>query len=127
MVARMAKRALFLAPIPVAVLWIIGGSDYGISALVGLALTIANLWLSALIIGTVAERNPQLLMPTALATFALGLALLFAIALGLNRLDFITFPVTGFVLIGSHLLLVLWEAAGGHEHTSIDRTADARS
>ena len=127
MVGRMMKRALWVAPVVIVALWIVGGSDYAISAAAGLALTVGNLWLSGRILGTVAEKSPQLLMPAALVTFALGLALLFGIALGLNQLDFIYFPVTGFVLIGSHLLLVLWEAAGAYEHASVDRPADVRS
>jgi hypothetical protein len=127
MVGRMLKRALWVAPVVVVALWLIGGSEYGISAIAGLALTVGNLWLSGRILGTVAENSPQLLMPAALMTFALGLALLFGVALGLNKLEFIYFPVTGFVLIGSHLLLVLWEATGAYEHASVDRTADVRS
>jgi hypothetical protein len=44
----------------------------------------------------------------------LGLLLLTGIALLLRTTDTVYFPVTGFVLIGSHLLVVLWEAAGNH-------------
>ncbi len=128
MVRRMIKRGLSLAPLLIAVLWLWGGSDYGISGAVGVLMTIGNLWLSAAIIGGVAERSPQLLMPAALITFALGLALLVLVALGLRELDFIYFPVTGFVLIGAHLGLVLWEAAGAYDHATLDRTtANVRS
>ncbi len=89
-------------------------------------MTIGNLWLSARIIGGVAENSPQLLLPAALTTFALGLALLVGLAFGLKNLDFIDFPVTGFVLIGSHLGLVLWEAAGAYDHADQD-SAKVRS
>jgi hypothetical protein len=128
MVSRMARRALLLAPILVGVLWLVGGSSWGLSAAVGVAMTLGNLWLSARIIGGVAERNPQLLLPAGLATFALGLALLTALAFALRAIDAVYFPVTGFVLIGSHLGLVLWEASGAYskldEHRA-RRSSDA--
>jgi hypothetical protein len=121
MVRRMAMRALWIAPVVIGALWIGGGNRYALSAAVGLAMTIGNLWLSAAIIGGVAERNPQLLMPVGLATFALGLMLLTVITLGLQAADIVYIPVTGFVLIGSHLLLVLWEAAGAHNRPDSGR------
>jgi len=114
MVGRMTKHALLIGPLLVAVLWVLGGLDFAVSGAVGIAMTLLNLWLSARIIGSVAERNPHLLMPTALATFALGLIMLTAIAFALQYFDAVVFPVTGLVLIGSHLGLVLWEAAGAH-------------
>ena len=114
MVRRMILRGLVLAPVIVAALWLWRGQTYAWSGAVGLALTLGNLWLSARIIGGVAESSPQLLMPAALATFALGLLLLTAVALALQSADLVFFPVTGFVLIGSHLGLVLWEAAGAY-------------
>jgi hypothetical protein len=114
MVRRMILRGLVLAPVIVAALWLWRGQTYAWSGAIGLALTLGNLWLSARIIGGVAESSPQLLMPAALATFALGLLLLTAVALALQSADLVFFPVTGFVLIGSHLGLVLWEAAGAY-------------
>jgi hypothetical protein len=131
MVRRMAIRGAFLAPFVVGALGAWGGWTWALSAAVGLAMTIGNLWLSARIIGGVAENSPQLLMPVALATFGLGLLLLTGVTIGLKAIDAIYFPVTGFVLIGSHLLLVLVEAAGAH--SKVDSRAarsgavDARS
>lgn len=116
MVRRMARRGLLMAPLVIAVLAAFGGFRYGISAAVGLAMTLLNLWLSARIIGGVAEKSPELLLPAGLATFCLGLLVLTGIALGLRAADLVYFPVTGLVLVGSHLLLVLLEAAGAYEH-----------
>ncbi|HEY7876031.1 MAG TPA: hypothetical protein VIG64_13020 [Actinomycetota bacterium] len=115
MVRRMAIRGAYLAPVVVGVLGAWGGWSWALSAAVGLAMTIGNLWLSARLIGGVAENSPHLLMPVALATFTLGLLLLTGAAIGLKAIDAIYFPVTGFVLIGSHLLLVLVEAAGAYD------------
>lgn len=119
MVRRMTLHALALAPAIVGALWIWGGSRYGLSATTGIAMTILNLYLSGLIIGRVADNKPQLLMPAALATFMLGLMVLTAIALVLRNTDAVYFPVTGFVLIGSHLLVVFWEAIGNHNKVQI--------
>ena len=114
MVKRMTVRAAFLAPILLVALYLLGDFTYVVSGLVGLAMTLGNLWLAARLIGGVAENKPELLMPVGMATFALGLILLTVISYVLDRADVIYFPVSGFVLIGSHLVLVLWEAAGAY-------------
>ncbi|MBA3628700.1 MAG: hypothetical protein H0W55_03345 [Actinobacteria bacterium] len=113
MVARMMRRGLWLAPILGAGLWLWGGPLYVWSGVAGLGMALLNLWLSARLIGGVADRNPQLLMVVGLATFVLGLILVTCIALVLNAMNLIFFPVTGVSLIGSHLVLVVWEASGG--------------
>lgn len=128
MVARMMKRAVVVAPFVCAALAVFGGWDYALSGAIGFALTIANLWLSARIIGGVAEKSPQLLVPAALATFTLGLVLLVAVALLLRSIEAVYFPVTGFTLIAAHLVLVLWEAAGAYDHAQpSDSTAKVRT
>jgi hypothetical protein len=115
MVRRMALRALAVSPVIIGGLWIWEGSRYGLSAAIGIAMTVLNLWLSGRLIGGVADKNPQLLMPAAIATFMLGLLMLTGIAFALRNLDAVYFPVTGFVLIGSHLLVVLWEASSAYD------------
>lgn len=112
MVAGMARRGLMLAPVLAGALWLWGGPLYAWSGIVGLAMALLNLWVSARLIGGVADRNPQLLMAVGLATYVLGLVLVTVIALILNTLDLVFFPVTGVSLIGSHLVLVLWAASG---------------
>lgn len=114
MVRRMMVRGLLVAPFLIGVLGLAGGSEYAISAGAGLAMTLGNLHLSARIIGGVAERTPQLLVAAAMIALALGLGLLTAVAVGLRALGLVYFPVTGFVLIASHLILVLWEAPGAY-------------
>jgi hypothetical protein len=131
MVGRMARRALFLTPVLVAVLWLVNGPKWGVSGLAGVAMTLVNLWLSARILGVVAERAPKLLLPAGLAAFMLGLFVLTIAAVGLREADLVYFPVTGFTLIGCHLGLVLWEAAGAYKHvetpTNPLSAADTRS
>lgn len=135
MVRRMIGRGVRLAPIVVAALWIAGDARWGLSAAVGLTMALANLWLQARIIGGVAENNPQLLLPAAMTAFLLGLAVLTGVAFTLKAADVVFFPVTGLTLIGAHLVLVLWEAAGAYARIeskantqSLAReTADVRS
>ncbi len=114
MVVRMAKRAMFLAPIVVVALWIMGGPIWALSGAVGIAMTLANLWAAARIIGGVADNNPTLLLVAAMVAFTLGLALLGAIAFGLQALDIVDFPVVGFTLIGTHMVLVIAEAGAAY-------------
>jgi hypothetical protein len=112
MVKRMFLRALVLAPVVIGALAVAGGGKWALSAAIGLAMTLGNLWLSARIIGGVAEKDPKLLLAAAMVAFTLGLAVLVALGFALEAAKIVYFPVTGFVLIGSHMVLVLWEAAG---------------
>ncbi|MFN2389033.1 MAG: hypothetical protein ABR575_05435 [Actinomycetota bacterium] len=124
MVHRMMRRAAILAPIVAAALTWFRGSLWGLSAAIGIVMTVLNLWLAARIIGGVAQNNPQLLLVAALGAFTLGLMVLVGIALGLRAAGVVYFPVTGFTLIGSHLVLVLWEASGAYGEATTGRTPD---
>ena len=127
MVRRMTKRGLVLAPILILVFYVANSPLWAVSGAVGIAMTLGNLWLAARLIGGVAENNPQLLLPVALATFALGLAALVGLSFALRAAGLIYFPVTGFTLLGTHFLLVLWEAAGAYGKAASSEAADAYS
>ena len=111
MVRRMVVKGLLVAPFIVGALWLWNGADYAFSGAVGLAMTLINLWLAGKIIGSIAERNPKLLLAAAMVAFAAGLAVLTVIAFALKATDVVYFPVTGITLVVAHLGLVLWEAA----------------
>ena len=130
MVVRMARRAVFILPVLVVALWIAGGPLWALSGAIGVAMTLGNLWASARIIGGVADNNPALLLIAAMVAFTLGLVLLGAIAFGLQALDIAHFPVVGFTLIGTHLVLVIAEAGAAYPIRKPDRSnevANARS
>lgn len=114
MVKRMIRKGLYAAPVLLAILFAFGGSEYAVSGAVGLAMTLGNLWLAARIIGVVAEKNPRMLLTAAMLAFTAGLAVIAGISFVLKSTSAIYFPVTGFTLIGSHLVLVLWEGAGAY-------------
>jgi hypothetical protein len=115
MVRGMIRRSLYVAPALVAALWIWNGSEWALSGAVGLAMTLVNLLLAARIIGSVAENTPRLLLPAAMVALTLGLAVLTGITFALKAMDVVYFPVTGITLVGTHLLLVLWEGAGAYK------------
>lgn len=111
MVKRMIRRGLYLGAPLVVVLAIAGGTSWAVSGLIGLALTLANLWLAGRIIGGMAENRPEMLLPAGMAAFGIGLIMLTISAVVLKRIDSLEFAVTGITLVGVHLTLVLWEAA----------------
>jgi hypothetical protein len=110
MVARMARRAALLVPAVSALFWAAAGPRAALSAAVGMAMAVANLWIAGRVIGSVADNSPALLMGAALLAFGGGLAVLTAMAYALQRSGVVSFAVTGLVLVGTHLGLVLWEA-----------------
>lgn len=111
MVHRMIKRGSLLAPFIIVGFALFGGWSWAASSAVGVAAGLANLWLSGRVIGGVAENSPQMLMPAALGVFTAGLLALTLLAVGLKRIDFFEFAVTGVTLIAIHLAVVVWEAA----------------
>ena len=111
MVKRMIRRGLLLSPVVVAVVAAFGGVEWALSAAIGLGLALANLWLAGRLIGGMAENRPELMAAAAFGAFILGLGLLTVAAIVLKRIESLDFPVTGVVLIGAHLVLVIWEAA----------------
>ena len=111
MVRRMIRRGLLFAPLVIALLWAVGGPDYALSAAVGIALTLVNLWLAGRIIGGLAENRPELLVVGGIGALAAGMGLVIVSLLVLRSIEYLDLTVTGLVLIGSHLGVVLWEAA----------------
>jgi len=111
MMSHMVRRGLWLTPGVALICAVIGGLDAFLAAVLGLALTIANLWFGGRVLGALAENRPDLL----LAGVALVLLIAFGATVGalvaLKQVDFIAFPLTAIIFAGSHLILVTWEAA----------------
>ena len=111
MVRRMIRRGLLFAPLVTALAWALGGPEYALSAAAGIVLTIVNLWLAGRIIGGLAENRPELLVVGGIAALAAGMGLVIVSLLVLRSVEYLDLTVAGLVLIGSHLGVVLWEAA----------------
>lgn len=125
MVRRMIRRGVVLGPALIAVLAAFGGLRWGLSATIGMAFAVFNLWLTGRIIGGMAENRPELVAAAGLAAFILSLVLLTVSAVVIKRVDSLYFPVTGIVLIGAHLTLVIWEAANAFLQLPKDDAAKA--
>ena len=111
MVRRMIRRGLLFAPLVIALLWAVGGPEYALSAAVGIALMLVNLWVAGRIIGGLAENRPELLVVGGIGALAAGIGLVIVSLLVLRTIEYLDLTVVGLVLIGSHLGVVLWEAA----------------
>ncbi len=111
MVRRMIRRGLLFAPLVIGILWAAEGFPYAVSAAAGIALTLLNLWLAGRIIGGLAENRPELLVVGAIVALAVGMGLIVGCLLVLRGIEYIDLTVAGIVLIGSHLGVVVWEAA----------------
>ena len=126
-VGRMIRRGLLAAPAVVAALWLWGGAEAALSGAVGFAVALLNLWLTARVIGGVADTSPQLLLVAALVAFGLSLGLVAGIAFALRATDAVSFPVAGLTLIAAHLGLVLWEAGRAFPIGATDRASTMKA
>lgn len=111
MVRRMLLRGAVLTVIVVAVAGLVGGGEAALSAAVGGALALLNLWIAGRVIGGIAENAPHLLVPAAIITLVVALVLVVASGTIINRTETLDYTITGLVLVGLHLVLVTWEAA----------------
>ena len=109
MARRMALRGLACATLLVVFLWAAAAPGAAASGAIGIAMTVANLWLSGRLIGGIAESNPHLLAAAGLGALLATLGAFTALALALRSVDVLSFRVAGLTLVGGHLVLVLWE------------------
>ena len=105
----MAKRSLPALPVLVLVAGLIWGLDGAASAAFAVALVLANLALSAAMLGRAARISLALLMGAALGGFILRLMLLTAIVWAVKDQAWVDITALGFTLIVTHLGLLIWE------------------
>ncbi len=107
--ADMAKRVLPVLPVLVLVAGLIWGPDGAASGLFAVVLVLANLALSAALLGGAARISLTLLMVAALGGFALRLFLLTAVVYLVKDQSWVDITALGFTLIITHLGLLIWE------------------
>jgi hypothetical protein len=107
----MIRRGLWLTPVVALICAAIGGLEAFLAAVLGLALTIANLWFGGRVLGGLAENRPDLLLPGVIVVLAVAFGATIGALTALKQVDFIAFPMTAIIFAGSHLTLVTWEAA----------------
>ena len=111
MMGNMVRRGLWLAPGVALVAAVFGGLEGFLAAVVGLALTIVNLWFGGRVLGGLAENRPDLLLAGVVLVLLIAFAATIGALVALKQVDFIAFPLTAIIFAGSHLILVTWEAA----------------
>jgi hypothetical protein len=111
MMGHMVRRGLWLTPVVALIAAVFGGLDGFLAAVVGLALTIVNLWFGGRVLGGLAENRPDLLLAGVVLVLLIAFAATIGALVALKQVDFIAFPLTAIIFAGSHLILVTWEAA----------------
>ena len=111
MMGHMVRRGLWLTPGVALIGAVIGGLEGFLAAIVGLALTIVNLWFGGRVLGGLAENRPDLLLAGVVLVLVIAFAATIGALVALKQVDFIAFPLTAIIFAGSHLILVTWEAA----------------
>lgn len=105
----MARRMLPVLPVLVLVGGLIWGWDGAASAGFAVVLVLANLALSAALLGWAARISLSLLMVAALGGFALRLFLLTAVVWAVKDQPWVDITALGLTLIVTHLGLLVWE------------------
>lgn len=112
MVQRMVRRGALLTPLVVLAAGVVGDQMTAGAAAIGMALALLNLFLAGRVIGGIAENAPHLLVPAAMAMLLMGLITVVISGVLINRVDSLSFAVTGLTMVGAHMTLVVSEAAG---------------
>jgi hypothetical protein len=107
--ADMARRMLPVLPVIVVVAGLIWGPDGAASGAFAVVLVLANLGLSAALLGWAARTSLTLLMAAALGGFILRLFLLTAVVFLVKDQPWVDITALGFTLIVTHLGLLIWE------------------
>lgn len=105
----MVRRMLPVLPVLVLVAGLIWGPDGAASGAFAAVLVLANLALSAALLGWAARRSLALLMGAALGGFALRLFLLAAVVWLVKDQAWVDITALGLTLVVTHLGLLVWE------------------
>lgn len=105
----MIKRGAIVAPIVVLIGTLIWGTDGAASVLLGLALVLVNVWLSAWIIKTTAAISFAALAGGAMFGFLLRLSIITVVVLLVRNESWVDLVALGITIIVTHLGLLFWE------------------
>lgn len=105
----LARRALIVTPFLLVGAGIWRGLDGVIAVALALGLVTANFLVSAAVLGRAAAISPNTLMGVALGGFLVKLIVLFGLALVVEQLDFVDFPLFVGTVFIAHLGLLAWE------------------
>jgi hypothetical protein len=105
----MVKRGALVAPVAVGVAAVFGGADVAASVAYGIVIVLANLLLSAAMLGWAAKQTAGILMATALGGFFVRMGVVTIAILAVRDLEWVALvPMSVAVLLAS-LGLLFWE------------------
>jgi hypothetical protein len=103
------KRGALVAPVAVLVAAVFGGADVAASVAYGIVIVLANLLLSAAMLGWAAKQTAGILMATALGGFFVRMGVVTIAILAVRDLEWVALvPMSVAVLLAS-LGLLFWE------------------
>jgi hypothetical protein len=105
----MIVRALPALPVLVAIAWLARGGDAALSAGFAIAIVLANLVLSAVLLGWAARVSAVALMATALGGFILRMGFVGVALYAVNERDWVDPPVLLVTVLITHLGMLFWE------------------
>lgn len=104
------KRALYVAPVIVAAAWVLAGGLGAVSAAIGVAIVVANFWLSGLILSRAAARSMSVYHAAALFGFFVRLGLITATMFLVAAVFEVDRKAFGLAAVIAYLTLLTWEA-----------------
>ena len=105
----MIKRGLIVAPLLIAICWVIWGANGAWSSAYGIAIVLANFALAAGLIAGAARISIGLMMGATLFGYLIRLGLIFLAVLLVKDAGWISLPALGSTIIVTHLGLLFWE------------------
>jgi hypothetical protein len=108
--SHIARRAVVVGPILVAIFWITRGGEGAIAAAFGVVLVVANFLLAGAMLSVAARLSPALYQATALFGFFLRFGLMtltVIVVLQFTDLDRLAF---GLAAVVAYIVLIAWEA-----------------
>ena len=103
------RRGLMVAPVVVLVAGLIQGWNGATSAAIALGIVLVNFLAAAAIMTRAAKSGPTAIGAAALGGYVLRLAVILVALVLLRHQPWIDLPTLGFVIVGTHLGLLVWE------------------
>jgi hypothetical protein len=105
----MARKGLLLAPVLIALSWLVWGSDGAWSALVAVAIVVVNLIVAAVTMSWAARRSLATLMAVALGGFVVRMSVVVLIVALIKDRPWVDLVALGVGILVTQLGLLVWE------------------
>ena len=103
------RRGLLIAPVVVLAAGLVRGWDGAASAAIALGIVLVNFLAAAAIMTRAAKSGATAIGAAALGGYILRLAVILVALVLLRHQPWIDLPTLGFVIVGTHLGLLVWE------------------